>query len=324
MTIKCRICASAGDHTTFRFREKMFGMGDEFSYFQCRECGCLQISEFPQSLGRYYPANYYSFRHEPLPNQGTKAWLASKRDLAAVTGRGLIGRLLAQWMPARSDLACLGALPLKKEMRILDVGCGKGQLLNVLYRAGFRGLEGIDPYLAADFEILPGLLVRKEQLRNLKTEFDVIMLHHVFEHVEDGRQMLADCQERLAAGGRIVLRMPVVDSAAWQRYQENWVQLDAPRHLFLHTRHSLTQLARQVGLELVSQWSDSGPFQFWGSELYQRGIALMNAQGVAEAPETYFSAEKLKAFVDEAIALNASNRGDQIVAVLARSTDQAA
>jgi len=35
-------------------------------------------------------------------------------------------------------------------------------------------------------------------------------------------------------GGWCVIRIPTVSSFAWEHYREQWVQLDAPRHFFLH------------------------------------------------------------------------------------------
>ncbi len=315
----CRICRNSAANKTFCFQEKMFGTGGELPYFQCAQCGCLQIAAVPDELSRYYPSTYYSFHLQPIPRHGIKAWLAGKRDLSAVTGKGLLGRCVGKWIPARPDVACLGEVPLRRGMRILDVGCGKGQLLSILHRAGFRHLAGVDPFLPADFEVLPGLTVRKLALETVPDQFDLIMLHHVFEHVQDGRQMLAACRERLAAGGRLLLRIPVVDSAAWERYQENWVQLDAPRHLFLHTRSSLTNIAHQAGLKVISTRCDSSAFQFWASELYQRGVPLMDSGGQQQVLEAHFSKHQIKDFAKQAVVLNASNRGDQIVAILANA-----
>jgi len=320
MTVKaCRICANPSGNKAFCFQEKMFGMGGEFPYFQCGQCGCLQISQIPDDLSPYYPPGYYSFHLQAVPQHGIKAWLAGKRDLASVTGRGLLGRWLGKRVAARPDLACLGRVPLKLPMRILDVGCGKGQLLSILHRAGFPHLEGVDPFLSEDVEVVPGVVVRKLPLKKVTGKFDLIMLHHVFEHVENGGEMLADCRDRLAQDGKILLRIPTVESAAWEKYQTNWVQLDAPRHLFLHTRTSLTHLARQAGLKLLSTHCDSSEFQFWASELYQRGIPLTNPRGKTESPENYFTSEQMKQFANEASVLNANDRGDQFIVLLAKA-----
>ena len=41
----------------------MFGLREEFGYFQCSSCNCLQIDEFPKDISKYYSTeNYYSFK----------------------------------------------------------------------------------------------------------------------------------------------------------------------------------------------------------------------------------------------------------------------
>jgi len=206
-------------------------------------------------------------------------------------------------------------------MRILDVGCGQGQLLSLLHRAGFRRLLGIDPYLSNDVEVFPGLHVRKQVIRNLNETFDLIMLHHVFEHLDDGLDMLRSCRERLASAGSILLRLPTVESVAWERYRENWVQLDAPRHLFLHTRESLRLLAEQAELRIRECWCDSTEFQFWASELYQRGVPHTDAHGRVTQPQDHFSPVELATFRREAEAANRANRGDQMAVLLTAKSD---
>src|SRR5258706_2198097 len=262
MNYTCRICSSSAKHTIYLCREKMFGWPDEFTYFQCANCGCLQIAVVPGDLNRFYPPNYYSFHVKPRPQTGWKSHLAGRRDFSAATGTGVFGKWLAHVTPAGSDVASLAAVPTRRDMSILDVGCGRGRLLSILHRAGFKHLSGADPFLPEDIEVLPGLQVRKLSVEQIHEQFDLIMLHHVFEHIESGGQMLQACRERLTPNGKILLCFPTADSDAWEQYRENWVQLDAPRHLFLHTRSSFKLLAGKSGLKVEKWVCDSSAFQF--------------------------------------------------------------
>jgi 2-polyprenyl-3-methyl-5-hydroxy-6-metoxy-1,4-benzoquinol methylase len=318
MQAKCRICSNSNHHRTFSCCEKMYALGDSFEYFQCAVCGCLQIAEPARDLSRYYPPQYYSFRKGTFSHGRLRNWLAGQRDRSAAIGTGHLGQwLLKHTGRPRPDLASLGRVPAKREMRILDVGCGGGQLLSLLHRAGFLRVMGTDPLLAADREIKPGLWIRRLAVEEVEGQFDLIMLHHVLEHVEQPRDMLTACRRRLAPGGKILLRVPTVECAAWERYQIHWVQLDAPRHIFLFTRAGLTLLAEQCSLEVRDCWCDSSGFQFWGSELYVRGVPIFNSEGRMADPGDYFTAEELRRFDREAAALNAAGRGDQIALVLA-------
>jgi SAM-dependent methyltransferase len=201
-------------------------------------------------------------------------------------------------------------------MRILDVGCGRGQLLSILHRAGFRHLLGVDPYLSAEVQVADGVRVLNCPVQSVEGQFDCIMLHHVFEHLENGLEMLIRCRERLAPGGKLLLRFPTVECDAWERYGEHWVALDAPRHLLLPTRRSLEILVPQAGLRMVECWCDSTAFQFVGSELYLQGLPLADAQGRPTPITDHFTAKQLKHFERQAQSLNASNRGDQLAVLL--------
>lgn len=50
----------------------MFGFRDEFTYFECSKCGCIQIIEIPRNMGKYYTPNYYSFKKLDKPNNFIK------------------------------------------------------------------------------------------------------------------------------------------------------------------------------------------------------------------------------------------------------------
>src|SRR5687768_11904787 len=58
---ECRICGNAAGNRDFRVREMMFSTREEFGYFQCASCGCLQIASIPSDMSPHYPAGYYSY-----------------------------------------------------------------------------------------------------------------------------------------------------------------------------------------------------------------------------------------------------------------------
>ena len=91
--MNCRICNhSEGKH--YNAIEMMFGMKESFGYFECDNCGCLQIKEFPGNMSQYYPPNYYSFSTVSDSAGFIKKMIKKERDKYAVTGKGMTGRLL--------------------------------------------------------------------------------------------------------------------------------------------------------------------------------------------------------------------------------------
>jgi hypothetical protein len=101
----------------------------------------------------------------------------------------------------------------------------------------------------------------------------------------------------------------------------NWSQLDAPRHLFLHSVASIKKLAEQTGFQVEKIQYDSNAFQFWGSEQYEQDIALRSEKSWSENPvNSPFSAEQIKQFEHRARELNAVNKGDQAAFYLRKAS----
>jgi len=307
----CRICFNEKENESYRLREMMFGSREEFDYLECSRCKCLQIASIPASMSKYYPSGYYSFA-SVAPRSWILKFLLKVRNRYALTGRGIIGKLLHRYSPPKLPLSSLAPLGLGHDARILDVGCGRGLLLNALRDVGFVNLVGLDPFLAADVESENGVRLSKTTIHDVTGEFDVIMFHHAFEHISDPLPTLKAVSRLLPPGGRCVIRIPTVSSYAWQHYRANWVQLDPPRHFYIHSVESMRILAREAGLEVQSVVYDSSAFQFWGSEQYAADIPLSDSRSYSVSPaNSIFSRKQIDAFETRAKELNQSQLGDQ-------------
>lgn len=286
----------------------MFGLRQEFTYFQCPSCRCLQIRDIPADMSPYYPANYYSLNAELVQPGGAlerAALFLESRFRLHVTNR-LFGRSrrtrIFDWMK-RTKTAYDSA--------ILDVGCGRGKLLHELHQFGFRDLTGADPFSERELRYENGIVVYKCELAQLERRFDLIMMHHTLEHVPDQEATLSRAFERLAAGRFLLLRIPLVDCEAWRQYGVNWFALDAPRHFYLHTERSIRVLTEKAGFEVEAIEYDSGAHQFWGSEQYLRDIPHRSPESHNEAPErSLFTREQLVKFERRSRELNARGEGD--------------
>lgn len=314
----CRICDTPNNAETYLAREKMFGFGDPFTYFVCSHCGCLQIEKPDIDVNRFYPEKYYSFSAAASQSRA-KVWLSRRRDASAVFSKGLVGQLLLALKP-NAPLQALSHLQLHADTRIADVGCGAGHILHSLRSLGFTRLTGIDPNIQADIKVDAHLRIRKAYLEQVEDKFDLLMFHHSLEHIPDQIAALSAARARLAPHGVCLVRIPLVSSYAWRTYGTDWVQLDAPRHLYLHTVQSMEILAGRTGFNIDHVIHDSSEFQFWGSEALRRGIALFDLTTGEVNPE----AEKLshknrRVMRRQAQLLNRKHDGDQAIFLLSPS-----
>lgn len=317
----CKICGQAGQPQIHRVREMMFGYREWFTYNECSNCGCLQIAEIPADLSKYYPADYYSFTQLPGDKNYNPAQKLMKRlrDRYAIRGRGMLGKRLYRRFPNENLLSLSGVENLRKDARILDVGCGAGVLLWDLRNLGFANTMGVDPFLEKELEFANGLRIRKQTFFEVGGTWDLIMFHHVLEHLADPIETLQHASRLLSPNGTCLIRTPTVSSYAWEHYGVNWVQLDAPRHLCIHSDKSIDLLAQQAGLKRTKTCFDSSAFQFWGSEQYCKDIPLMSDKSyMVNRATSLFSKGEIADFKTQAEKLNAEKHGDSAVYYFSR------
>ena len=309
MDMQCRIC---GSHAARKVtaKEMMLGLRESFDYAECEDCGCLQICEVPEDLGRYYDAGYYSIgRANPLVRAAKEARLKF-----LTTGRGVLGRLVSVAYSREKD-ARIAPDGVSKTSRLLEVGCGNGYYLLKLLELGYTRLWGVDPFMDASAVRQTPLRLERRTILDIDPSegpVDAILFNHSFEHIPQQHESLERARQLLAPGGVCLIAIPTVSSWAWEHYGTDWVQLDAPRHLYLHSRRSLSQLAEGHGFVVDKVRDNSNEFQFWGSELYRAGIPLR-----ADAARRSERQGKLNPeYASRAAQLNRESRGDQFVACL--------
>ncbi len=304
----CRICGNDVRNQTFTVREMFYGDRHPFTYFQCSSCGCLQIGDIPPDMSQYYSKDYYSFSvdHQNKYQNAIRKSFRRWRNCYSIFNGTLLGKAVSMLAPypKLQPLSCIDGLSLQS--RILDVGCGGGELLYILRETGFQNVLGIDPFADKDIEYKNGLRVLKKSVHELDGQWDVIMYNHSFEHVPDQTENLQSVRRLLSKEGVCIIRVPTVSSYAWEHYREHWVQIDAPRHFFLHSLKSMNILAEQNGFVIENTMYDSTNVQFFGSELYKQDIPL-----VYLLSHTVFPKAQMKAWQRRAQQLNKLKKGDQ-------------
>src|ERR1035437_2174929 len=225
---ECRICFSKNSMIeNYSIREMMQSTGNVFNYFLCTECGCLQISEFPENLKLYY-LDYYTTERtwNKLSFLKKYTW-----DLRFLISNNKIYTLLEK-INYNSILDWKRRAGINRYSKILDVGCGSGDILFEFRKHGFSNLTGIDPNLIFNVKNA-GINLFRKSIFEIEGDFDFIMFNHSFEHIWEQHDTLEKAKELLVKNGIILLRIPVINTAFYT-YRENWVQIDAPRHFYLH------------------------------------------------------------------------------------------
>lgn len=298
----------------------MFGLSEEFHYLECSACGCLQICEIPSDMSVYYPESYYSFVASPedVFRGSMKNLVLARRNRYALTGGGLFGRWCYRRFP-NETMRLIGLTNVEPDWRILDVGCGAGMILYSLRVSGYTHGLGLDPYLKKAMKYSNGLEIRKNSLNEIGGWWDLIMFHHSFEHMSDPIEQLKTVSQLLSSRGVCLIRIPTVSSFAWEHYGPNWVQIDAPRHFFLHSNRSLEIACRKAGLRIERIVYDSDEFQFWGSEQVVKGIPLEDPRSLWRGRgNSMFSPSQIQEFKLRARQLNGQRKGDQAAYFLRR------
>lgn len=319
----CRICENTDSNRVHTAREMMFGTRYPFDYLECGKCGTLQIIDIPE-LAPYYPDNYLSFDSEvPVGKSLIRRIAARFAGNYFRTGQAGLGKVFVKLRPVLGEHFPPSMrdfpLGLHRNSHILDFGCGNGRLLQSLHYFGFTNLTGADAFISKDIFYPTGVNIYRRRLDEFEPPFDLIMLHHSFEHLEDPLDALRQIGRLIGSKGFGLIRIPIV-SFVWEKYGVNWVQMDPPRHLFLYTENGFRALAEKAELEVVQVSYDSGAFQFWGSEQYASDVPLMDERSFWINPSTtLFSSAQIMEWQKQAEKLNAEGKGDMACFYLRRA-----
>ena len=308
--INCRVCKNDSGNKIHKVREMYFGMREEFDYLECAECRCLQLLNPPDDYSKYYPKEYFTYQQKVEGR--LKSFLNRYRDGFAMGRKSLIGKILYKYFGEPTYITRLKKAGIGFNDFILDVGCGKGILLYKMKQSGFINVLGIDPFIDEIITYKNGLRILKKKLTETDGQYDLIMFNHSFEHLDNPAETLAHSHRLLRDSKYVLLRIPVADSFAWKNYGINWSSLEAPRHIFLHTKKSIEILARQNGFVIDQVSYDSRSWQFWGSEQYAKDISLLADNSYYVNPKnSIFTSDEIAGFEEKTRKLNENGEGDQ-------------
>jgi len=232
---RCPVCGEGLGTALLEARDLMWSVPGRFSVARCEGCELgvtLPLVDDAQ-LGSFYPAAYGA--HSPQLT-GALA-LVSKGMQRALAWQALHSVPL-------SHLAAIGP------GRLLDVGCGNGELGAWLVRRGWT-VVGVEP--SADACAVArerGLEAREGILADVELEpsaYDAVVFRHSLEHVTDPVADLRRVRDALHGDGVAILSLPHFDCWQREKFGECWFNLEVPRHRFHFNAASLRSTLAAAG-----------------------------------------------------------------------------
>jgi SAM-dependent methyltransferase len=175
-------------------------------------------------------------------------------------------------------------LKLPNDSKVLDAGCGKGEIAYTLAR-NFRQFRvvGYDKKRSPYWDLFSGsnlqFDVRDLQTGQLgKSEFDMIYSIDVLEHIQNNRFVLSSLAQALKPGGILIILMPSLHDSKLlfgRRFYKSFEDWAASEHI--GQRYTLTELCsliRDMDFEILEARYSFGFFGQLASDI-ERSLAAI-------------------------------------------------
>ena len=235
MTLNVSTCHNCGHNQLSRlFEVPAFDSDDhgQFPVERCDLCGVVNtLGVTDEVLQAAYSQAYYGDARSKF-----SLVMECLLDRAATKKAR---RLIRQWQRGET----------RKSPRVLDIGCGRGVLLQA-FRAEGASVQGIerDEFPGRPEFVHIGAI---SDARFDDDKFDIVVIWHVLEHLTDIDATFKRIADILAPDGLLVFAVPNFDSLQRTWFSQSWFHLDAPRHLLHFEPEWLKQHLIDNGLSIT-------------------------------------------------------------------------
>ncbi len=260
---RCFLCQREGRWLYKELKDHVFKIEGSWNLKQCTdiECGLIWLDPMPitEDLEQAY-CNYYT--HHSISIAKKFQALTVAKQLYHKGKKFLKNRLVSlpginrdRWL---SDNLYLEGL---KPGKLLDLGCGRGDFLQLMQSQGWQ-VEGVefDRKAAAYATNHYHITVHTSNIFEINYAsgtFEAIILNNVIEHLPNPAETLAECLRILKPNGKLILITPNSKSWGAKIFKQYWRGWEPPRHLFLFSPQNLASLALIAGFTQYQTFSST-------------------------------------------------------------------
>lgn len=151
-----------------------------------------------------------------------------------------------------------------KTGKVLEIGCSTGLMLSLFKIKGFdvRGVELSRK--AAEKAIEKGIDVKIAFFEkiNFSEKFDLVVLNHTLEHMENPVDVLKKVKSILKPKGYVMIDLPNFDSPVAKILKSRWPHLLPDEHLWHFTPKVFTLLFKKMEIKILTIKKASGVWDF--------------------------------------------------------------
>lgn len=272
-SVTCNLCQHDEAALVFEVRDWLLNKPENTSRLvRCQNCGLIYQNPrpTPEEIGQFYPPEYENFEVDQEKNK-------SSRLMQRVMQYGINKRRRA-------------VLREKTSGSLLDVGCATGIFLETMRAAPGWQLKGVEisdhaASIAREQKNLDVVTGTLEQAKFADSQFDVVTLWDVLEHLHDPAGSLKEIRRILKPGGVLVFRVPNGGSLDARLFGPYWAGLEPPRHLFVFDQKTLTAFLSNAGFTVKRMSCEIGSYptfvlslRFW---MTGRGITYERRERIS-------------------------------------------
>lgn len=255
-------CGACGHRGTRRSHPARSAVGGEAGVFvECDACGTLRVQSKVDYDALY--ANRDSGNYA-----GIRKGLASR--VFAALKQAYLGTAVSKYL-ARA----------RPTDRVLDYGCGSGELANAIRTTGFQSLVAADVQQDRPSVLDPAIPYAALHDLPAHGRYRFILMRHVLEHVQEPAAALRGLFDLLEPGGSLIVEVPCDRSIYRSLMGSRWPGYYFPFHVFVFSESGLRELARQTGLAVERVEHCNPPML--GTFFLSLGLPLSASRGLAMA-----------------------------------------